>query len=223
MRKAKFAFIAIAMLVFVAPLASAPPAQAATYDSNLRNLVEESLYEASKGSEYSAEWGWNEPKRPKSVYVRCFNDAKEFERSLTRRGVSAFSARLAIAYHVYGTGNVNMRAGTCKLANEFLFGHITQDTAGAFKTLLHEAIHRQGIRDEQMAEAYAIAATHSAAILAAEWNNGPENGMRAMRLAWQQSQRYIARSYLCSWAQVYNLWRTGETWAGYTTPYVTEG
>ena len=112
---------------------------------------------------------------------------------------------------------VNMRAGACKLANQFLSGVVNQETAGAFKTLLHEALHRQGIRTERTTEALAIATMYDAGQLleynrlVGEHDNSPtwdtwESafgwGADAARLSWQQSQRYVARSYRTAWPRI---------------------
>jgi hypothetical protein len=205
----------IAVLVPALALLAAAPAQADdyTYDRDLRRWVHNSLERASKdqGSQTKAV--------PEPVYVKCYTNRAAFERNLIARGATTYGARYVIAYYMRGTSEIKMRAGTCRLAREFTSGRITQDSAGAFKTLLHEAIHRQGMRDERRTEALAITATRAAGQLT-EWNRRLANGAvdkdaawdgsdyagdRAMRLAWQQSHRYIARSYRSSWAFVSRL------------------
>jgi hypothetical protein len=209
-------------------LVAAPPAAAAdfAYDRELRWWVHNSLEQAS----------WEQGSRtktvPRPVYVKCYSGRAAFERNLVARGELAARARFVIAYYVRGTSEIKMRAETCRLAREFASGWITQDTAGAFKTLLHEAIHRQGLYDdERRTEALAITATRAAGQLA-EWNRRLGNGAldeqaawessaaagdRAMRLAWQQSRRYIAPSYRSSWSHVLGL-VDRESWADAVAP-----
>jgi hypothetical protein len=123
---------------------------------------------------------------------------------------------------------------TCTLASEFLTGHITQETAGAFETLLHESLHRQGIRNERDTETFAIASMRAAGqlvdynhrVYAAGWNDVPADaraqselaGRRAERLAWQQAQKMVARNYLSPWSQVVGLHRNPVfNWSDYVS------
>jgi hypothetical protein len=213
----------IGLLAMLALLVAAPPAAADdyAYDRELRWWVHNSLERAS------VEQGTRTKTVPKPVYVKCYTSRAAFERNLVARGEHPLRARYVIAYHVRGTSEIKMRAGTCRLAREFASGWITQDTAGAFKTLLHEAIHSQGLNgDERRTEALAITATRAAGQLA-EWNRRLAHGAldedaawagsvaagdRAMRLAWQQSQRWVAPSYRSSWASVSRLLER-ESWA----------
>jgi hypothetical protein len=170
----------------------------------------------------SIEQGTQRRRVPPNVYVRCYDDRWSFESVLLRMGAAPLDARLMVAYYVpsrHGGGDastVNMRAGTCKLANEFVAGHVTQETAGAFKTLLHEALHRQGFHTEKTTELYAIASMQAAGELVALALN-PDNagsdprgpfyaaGERAKRLAWQQSRAWGARRYVSQWSEVRGL------------------
>jgi hypothetical protein len=82
---------------------------------------------------------------------------------------------------------------------------VTQETAGAFHTILHEAIHRQGIKSERTTEAFAITTMRTAGQMVEfgqhryydgmtpdeseeAWYASEPAGDRAMRLAWQQSR-----------------------------------
>ncbi len=193
---------AAALSVLCVPPAAAEPAY--TYDKNLRWWVHNSLEDASltQGSKVK--------RIPRPVYVRCYTSRQAFD-----RGGGFLDARHWIAYYI-GGGAINVRAGTCKLARRFTDGLVTQDTAGAFKTLLHEAIHRQGFYDERATEAVAVASMDSAGRLVdfkrrlnqgaldedAAWGASAPAGARATRLAWQQSRRYAADEYLTSWPRI---------------------
>jgi hypothetical protein len=205
--------IVTALVVALAALSVPSVSHAATWDTHLQWWVHNSLITASWSS------GSLTKATPKRVYVKCYADRYEFEQGLIRRGTGAWEARHVIAYYVPGKSTVNMRAQTCLLAHRFSDGWITQESAGAFKTLLHEAIHRQGISNERMTEAYAIGATRAAGWLA-EWNRRLRNGAvdedaawegseykgeRAMELAWRQSQAWISTSYAPSWSFVSQL------------------
>jgi hypothetical protein len=85
------------------------------------------------------------------VYVKCYRDARAFERPLWPRfGVDRSEARQLTAYYA-GGGELHMRHGSCVNARLFVRGIVRWDTAAAFSVLLHEALHRQGIRLERAA------------------------------------------------------------------------
>lgn len=205
--------LTVAVIATAVFFGAARPASAAHYDPTLREWVQKSLETASED-------GAGDTRTPKFVYVRCYESRQEFERAYVRLGGSPQHARYVIAYYRGSGGTIDVRAGTCKLASQFVDGWVTQDTAGAFKTILHEALHRQGIHNEKLTEALAITATRSAGQWVEftnryyasggddsweSWEASAGAGDRAMRLAWQQSQRYIATSYLSSWSYILNL------------------
>lgn len=90
---------------------------------------------------------------------------------------------------------------------------MTQQTAGAFHSLLHESLHRQGFDDERTTEAYAIVTIKAAGQMIEygrrldhgappgmdTWDLSEEAGKRAMRLAWLQSATLIASTYQTEW------------------------
>ncbi len=85
---------------------------------------------------------------------------------------------------------------------------ITETTAGAMATLLHEALHRQGLDDERTTECYANSSLKYAG-WNAWWQYVPDNGDAswaasekwgnwAMKLAFQYSRHTIDASYSMS-------------------------
>jgi hypothetical protein len=218
-------FVLIVAVVATAVLVgSARPASAASFDPGLAGLVQSSLKMAETRPD-----GTGATRTPLQTYVRCFDSRQEFEKALVWRFWDTPShARQTIAYYA-GGGTINVRAGTCDLAGQFVNGYVTQDTAGAFETILHEAIHRQGVDNERTTEALAIATMRAAGQIVEfnkrypfgfdkttesydAWYASAPAGDRAMKLAWKQSQRYAAFSYRSSWAYVYKLSRT-TSWA----------
>ena len=215
----------ILVIVATAAILGAANAQAAPafeYDNDLRWWVHNSLEQAS------IDQGSFTKRIPKEVYVRCYTNKAAFETGLIRRGESYANVPYIIAYYAGGS-TINMRAGTCRLAHQFTDAAlITQDSAGAFKTLLHEALHRQGYNDEANTELFAITATAAAGQLAeynrrlsrgaidedAAWTGSAYAGRRAMALAHKQMQRYIAYSYRSSWDVVVNVFAGGGDFEG---------
>jgi hypothetical protein len=214
-------FILVCLLVTAAAFASPALAQAAdySYSSNLRWWVHNSLEQAS------IDQGSGTKHVPREIYVRCYTSKWAFEKGIYLRGGGYADAKRTIAYYA-GGATINMRAGTCALATDFVAGHVTQDSAGASKTLLHEALHRQGFEDERMTEAFAITSMYQAGQLVdynrrlgrgaaeddATWKASDSAGARALVLSWHQSHRYIAQSYRSSWPAIKKLY--GETsWA----------
>lgn len=211
--------LALSALVVAALVAVSPASAAADYryDNDLRWWVHNSLEQAS----YTETHGKT---IPKVVEVRCYTSKLSFERGAWRRGIPIEHLQYVIAYY-NGTNSVMMRNGTCKAATRFTQGIFTEETVGAFKTLLHEALHRQGFHHERNTETYAIAAMKAAGQLVqwnvylsrgaqdedAAWESAYPAGERAQQLAFDSSHRWIAESYLPSWDEVQAAERLG--WA----------
>ncbi|HXG76384.1 MAG TPA: hypothetical protein VNJ53_07425 [Gaiellaceae bacterium] len=123
------------------------------------------------------------------VYVRCYTSREAFEAAFERRfGVPA---RRVIAYYVRG-GDVHLRNGTCARVREFAAGRHTVLTAAALAVLLHEALHRQGLRNERVTTCFA----NEAVRWAAEWLGfAPERALRARNLAFTYTRLYSPRAY----------------------------
>ena len=211
---------AFACLLTAAPAAAGTAYNEYSYDSELRFWVHNSLESASISQ------GFQTKRIAKAVYVRCYWFKEGFEQALIRRGESRADVRYVIAYYAGGS-TINMRASTCSLARQFTDnGLVTQNTAGAFATLLHEALHRQGLRDERVVEAAALASMYDAGQLIAyqrrtgrdyeTWEACFPEGLRAARLAWQQARKYAAAKHLVSWPRV-NWYYTNFNWADVLT------
>ncbi len=206
-RGAMAALAACTALAAAVPTAVADPAY--RYDRDLRWWVHNSLEIASQSQ------GSQTKRVPKEVYVRCFTSRKAFEQPFLDEGYSLAEARWYIAYYEEGSA-INVRAGTCNLARKFTNGLVTQESAGAFATLLHEALHRQGIDHERTTEALSIASTGAAGQLVewrrrldqgaadedATWEASAPAGARATRLAWQLSRQVVDTEYLTSWPRI---------------------
>jgi hypothetical protein len=142
----------------------------------------------------SLRWAVSEGARPPlrtilRVYVRCYRDRQSFERTFERRfGVPA---ERVIAYYV-GGGDVHLRSETCASIRAFVRGRHTVFTAAAYSVLLHEALHRQGLRDERT--------TNCLANEAVRWGTerlgfGEERSLRARDLAFTFSRLYAPPAY----------------------------
>lgn len=188
--------IAAAMITILAPAANA--ASSFRYDNNLRWWVHNTL-EAS-----TMEFG-RAKVVPKPVEVRCYSDREAFELRLLNMGASWTETRTTVAYYQHGSNTIHVRDGTCRRAQEFTEGHVTELSAGAFATILHEAVHRQGIRSENLTEEMALIAMFAAGRLVdfqwrpssdmAAWEKTDTQGVHALGLAWNQHQRWIASEY----------------------------
>jgi hypothetical protein len=119
---------------------SAQAARTYVYDRELAVVARESLLSAVR------------PAVPRShvepVAVRCYRDKRSFERTFEAR--FGLAATQVLAYYAGGK-DVHLRDGTCDNVRAFLAGRHTVYTAAAYAILLHEALHRQGVRDERVA------------------------------------------------------------------------
>ena len=123
------------------------------------------------------------------VYVRYYRSRASFERTFERRfGVPAGQV---IAYYA-GGGDVHLRGGTCVGIRAFLAGRHTVVTAAAYSVLLHESLHRQGVRDERLANCFA----NDAVRWGAEWLGfGEERALVARDLAFAFTRRFAPPAY----------------------------
>jgi len=174
---------AVAVCAVLAGTAGAEPGRVYVYDRALGMVARETLWQA-----VSEDTGITRRKVLR-VYVRCYRDKESFERAFARRfGVSA---RRVVAYYASG-GGVHLRNGTCENVRAFLRGRHTVYTAGAYAILLHEALHRQGIRNERKTTCFA----NDAVRRGAEWFGFSEvKALRARNLAFTYTKLYSPRSY----------------------------
>ena len=153
------------------------------YDRELRMAARETLWRATSP---------DRPIRRDAVlptHVRCFRTEPGFERSFQRR--YGESASRVIAYYAGGS-NVFLRHTTCHNIHRFIDGENTFETAAAFSVLLHEALHRQGVRDERITTCLA----NDAVLPGAEWIGYTEaKAGRARHLAFAFTRRFSPPSY----------------------------
>ena len=209
--------LALAVVAAALPGAGASGGAGFAYDRALAWWAATTLEVASRHS------GSQRKRIPLRTYVRCYDGRAAFERPLLARGASPLAARSTIAYYDRG-GTVHLRGGTCERARRFAAGALTQDTAGAFTTLLHEALHRQGFRDENATECWAISSIRFAGRLvhaaAAPGATPPAPtpaaerfGERALLVAYRSSLAGAAAEYLVSADCLDRAER--ESWADY--------
>ena len=183
---------------------------------------------ATNSLELASEYTGSEVKKiPYRTYIRCYADAATFEAPLLRDGASRMEARETIAYYA-GQGTVNIRNGTCSRARRFTEGaFVSTETASAIATVLHETLHRQGVRDERITECFANDAVKYAGWLAhwnslatrddATWAASEAIGSRARDLAFAASKRWIAQEYQMPRAECLRLTRSF-SWGEYRRP-----
>jgi hypothetical protein len=182
-----WAFLALGL--DVAPVGAGSARQQAVafrFDPRLAASVHQGLRASALGRE-----------RPlvRPVYVKCYRDARAFERPLWHRfGVGRGEARQLTAYYA-GGGELHMRRGSCANARLFVQGVVRWDTAAAFSVLLHEALHRQGIRRERAATCLANDAVRWAG---EAFGFSDRKADRARSLAFAYTARTAPREYRMS-------------------------
>ncbi len=164
-------------------IARGAPAQAHVYDRVLGTVARASLWQAAS---QEAQLSLRNVLR---VYVRCYRDRQAFERTFERR--FGEPARDVVAYYV-GGGDVHLRNGTCQNVRTFLRGRHTVYTAGAYAVLLHEALHRQGVRNERVTTCFANEAVRWGAL----WHGfGEAQALRARNLAFAYTRLFSPPDY----------------------------
>lgn len=131
-----FATVALGLAL----VAAAHAARTYVYDVELAVVARESLWRAASGGERASR------SKVKRVQVRCYRDKRAFEQ--TFEGRFGLSATRVIAFYA-GGADVHLRDTTCDNIRAFLSGRHTVYTAAAFSILLHESLHRQGVRNER--------------------------------------------------------------------------
>jgi hypothetical protein len=159
------------------------PNPAFTYDPTLVTLVRETLLRSVPAALRPARRDW------RRTVVRCYLSRTSFERSFERRfGVSA---RKVIAYYA-GADDLHLRSLTCDNVRLFMAGRHTLFTSAAFAILVHEALHRQGLRNERVTTCFA----NEAVRWGTEWlGYTREQALRARNLAFEYTRRYAPPSY----------------------------
>jgi len=205
MRAVAATFVAGTVAAALATLPASASKPAFKYDPQIGWWVHQAL-------EMASEYTGSEVKTiPLPTYIRCFTSDTVFEAGLRRDGDSIEDAHLTIAYYDPGTSYVNVRATTCNNIRLFTGENrttkpvITEITAGAMSTVLHEALHRQGLDDERTTECYGNSTTKFAGLNAwwqyvpdssdASWSASERWGNWAMKLAFQYSRHSVADDY----------------------------
>jgi hypothetical protein len=154
-----------------------------SYDERLSKVARESLWQAA-GEGFAIRRG-----RVKSVGVRCYRTQAIFEEEFERRfGVPA---RTVIAYYAGGR-DVHLRSSTCANVHLYFEGASTVHSAGAYAILLHESLHRQGLRDERLTTCFANEAVRWGTL----WFGGNETkALRARNHAFTFTRIYAPRAY----------------------------
>lgn len=174
---------AIAASAVAVGTATAAPNQAYVYDRELGLAARETLWRALSEDTRRTR------REVLRVYVRCYRDKESFERAFERR--TGHSARRIVAYYA-GGGDVHLRDGTCEGVRAFFRGRHTVYTAAAYAILLHEALHRQGLRNERKTTCFA----NEAVRWGAEWLGFAEaKALRARNLAFTYTKLFSPRSY----------------------------
>jgi hypothetical protein len=153
------------------------------YDRELGLVARESLWRAVSDGPRIAR------SDVRKVYVRCYLDKNSFEQVFERR--YGQSADRVIAYYTGGS-DVYLRNGTCENVRTFLGGRHTVYTAGAYSILLHEALHRQGVRNERITTCLANDAVRWGSL----WLGfDEERALRARNLAFTYTRLFAPPAY----------------------------
>jgi hypothetical protein len=189
----KIAFLAMCLVAAVlgsgAHVATASTQQVAPYDTTLGVEARYALQSAKfQGNNYSV----------KQIYVRCYRDDQTFNAAAMWR----FGEDLTYvwAYTLAKSHTVYMRGRECNSAHSFMrklksgrLDMIEPYEVGAYSTLLHEALHVQGYKDEKMTECAANDSVRWAVMGNYGFSKGEANFLSRMAFAW--SYKAVARSY----------------------------
>ena len=179
--KASLAIATVVLALSVA--ATAQAARTFSYDAELAFVARESLLRSvTSGPEISRT-------QIQPVRVRCYFDKRSFER--TFEGRFGLSARSVIAYYA-GGADVHLRDTTCENVRHFLSGRHTVHTAAAFSILLHEALHRQGVKNERVTTCLANDAVRWGALW---FGFEQEQAVRARNLAFAFTRLFSPAEY----------------------------
>ena len=174
---------AAVVCVAFAGTGSAAPEQSFVYDRELGLLARSTLIRAVDGRELVERSGVFR------AYVRCYRDREAFEFVFERR--FGIPADRIVAYYAGGS-DIHLRGGTCDNVRLFLSGRHTVYTAAAFAILLHETLHRQGIRNERITTCLANEAVRWGAERA---GFSEERALRARNLAFTYTRLFSPPSY----------------------------
>jgi hypothetical protein len=170
-----------AVLLALVVAGQAQAARTFDYDRELAVVARESLWRSASPAIPRAQV---EP-----VGVRCYRDKKTFEQTFEAR--FGLSATRVIAYYAGGS-DVHLRDTTCENVRAFLGGNHGVFTAAAYSILIHEALHRQGVRNERITTCLANDAVRWGAL----WFGFDETqSLRARNLALTFTKLYSPPDY----------------------------
>jgi hypothetical protein len=135
----KSLLLSSAAVTAVILVSTAQAARTFVYDQELGTVARESLWRSVKPTISRSQVD--------RVGVRCYRDKRSFESIFENR--FGLAATRVIAYYAGGS-DLHLRDTTCENVRAFLVGQHTVYTAAAYSILLHEALHRQGVRDERV-------------------------------------------------------------------------
>jgi hypothetical protein len=174
---------AVAACAVSAGTPRAAPGQVYVYDRLLGIVARTSLWQAASRD---APISMRDVLR---VYVRCYRDKESFERTFERR--FGESATRVVGYYM-GGGDLYLRNGTCDNVHTFLGGLHTVYTTGAYAILLHEALHRQGVRNERITTCLANDAVRWGTL----WHGfGEAKALRTRNLAFAYTRLFSPPGY----------------------------
>jgi hypothetical protein len=181
-----------------------------TYDRALGALAREALWQALPADTRAMK------RRIERVSVRCYLSRTAFEHSFELR--FGISARKVIAYYAGGP-DVHLRSLTCENVRSFVSGRHTIFTSAALSILLHESLHRQGVRNERLTTCFA----NEAVRWGAEWlGSSSERALRARNLAFEYTRRYSPPSYVMGRPTCLALARN-RSWREFTSGWAGRG
>ncbi len=156
------------------------------YDERLSKIARETLWQAAD------EGRGIKRGRVESVGVRCYGDQSKFEEVFERR--FGAPADRVIAYYAGGR-DIHLRGSTCSNVYLFFEGLNTVRTAGAYAILVHEALHRQGLRDERLTTCFANEAVRWGALF---YGGSEARALRARNRAFMFTRVYAPPAYQMS-------------------------
>ena len=176
-------FLLVSAVALCTVLSGTAGASLYVYDRELAVIARETLWRATPPDRRVAR------EDVLRVNVRCYHDKRSFEHVFEHR-FGAPAARV-LAYYAGGR-DVFLRATTCDNVRAFVRGRHTVYTAAAFSILLHESLHRQGVKHERITTCLANDAVRSGA----EWLGFTEaKALRARNLALTFTRLYAPAEY----------------------------
>ena len=176
-------FLLVSAVALCAVLSGTAGASLFEYDRELGTIARATLWSATSPDRRVAR------KDVLKVYVRCYRDKRAFEHVFEHR--YGMPAARVLAYYAGGS-DVYLRSTTCDNVRAFVRGRHTIHTAAAYSILLHETLHRQGVRHERITTCLA----NDAVRWGAEWLGFTETkALRARNLALEFTRLYAPANY----------------------------